>query len=166
MNIVDKGLRVRPTEYEDVGVVMEIYNRARARMRASGNMTQWRNGYPSAELVRQDIADKVSYVVISDKEVVGVFAFIEGEEPTYITIEGEWPDKHPYGTIHRIAGAPGVKGIADAALMFCLNKGCNIRVDTHPDNAPMLGWIAKRGFKYCGVIHVSDGSPRKAFQLG
>ncbi len=71
----------------------------------------------------------------------------------------------PYETIHRIASAPGAKGLADIALDFCKTKGVNIRIDTHADNVPMLGWIAKHGFKYCGIIRVKDGSPRKAFQL-
>lgn len=74
-------------------------------------------------------------------------------------------DSKPYGTIHRIAAAPGGKGTADIALDFCRKAGVNIRIDTHEDNAPMLGWIAKRGFKYCGIIHVEDGTPRRAFQL-
>lgn len=38
-------------------------------------------------------------------------------------------------------------------------------IDTHEDNAPMLGWIRSRGFQYCGIIHCASGTPRLAFQL-
>ena len=38
-------------------------------------------------------------------------------------------------------------------------------IDTHRDNAPMLGWIRSRGFSYCGIIHCHNGSPRLAFQI-
>lgn len=143
---------------------MDIYDLARRRMRESGNQTQWIDGYPSREVIASDIADGNSYVVESDDHMEGVFTFIIGEEPTYRKIDGKWLNDRPYGTIHRIASASGAKGIADACLEFCKSKGVDIRIDTHADNAPMLGWIAKSGFTYCGVVYVSNGTPRKAFQ--
>ena len=158
-------LSVRHTTISDLEIVMTIYDDARHRMRDSGNTTQWVNGYPSKEVIANDITNGYSYVVESDKNIVGVFTFIVGEEPTYKKIDGSWLDNPPYGTIHRIAATSGSKGISDAALEFCQTKGVNIRIDTHADNIPMLGWISKRGFKYCGIIYVKDGTPRKAFQL-
>lgn len=145
--------------------IREIFYQAKRLMRKSGNNSQWINGYPNVVTIIKDIEDSNSYLIESDKGVLGVFTFIVGEEPNYTAIDGEWPDNMPYGTIHRIAAALGAKGVADIALDFCKTKGVNIRVDTHADNAPMLGWITKRGFKYCGIIRVEDGTPRKAFQL-
>ena len=156
---------IRHTEERDLEYIMSIYDYARLRMRKSGNVSQWVNGYPSRETIIKDMDNGNSYVIESEKGIIGVFTFIIGEEPNYSEIDGEWPDNNPYGTIHRIASASGTKGIADIALDFCRKIGVNIRVDTHADNTPMLGWIAKRGFKYCGIIHVEDGTPRKAFQL-
>ena len=156
---------VRKTKADELDIVMSIYDDARERMRVSGNHAQWINGYPSRELILADINAGISYVIEDAGDIVGVFTFIPGDEPTYKNIDGTWPDDNPYGTIHRIAGRTGSHGIADTALDFCLTKGIGIRIDTHADNAPMLSWIAKRGFRYCGIIHVSDGSPRKAFQL-
>lgn len=158
------NMRIRRTTIADIDDVMSIYDYARSRMRASGNSTQWVNGYPSREVLVRDIASGNSYVLERDNILAGVFTFIIGSEQTYDVIDGEWPDNEPYGTIHRIAAAPGVKGIVDSCLDFCKSSGVNIRV-THADNAAMLGWIAKRGFTYCGIIRVEDGTPRRAFQL-
>lgn len=163
--IIKKLVSIRHTGMSDLDIVMDIFHHARQRMRESGNSSQWVNGYPSAKVVIKDIEEGNSYLIKSDRGVLGVFSFILGEEPNYATIDGQWPDNKPYGTIHRIASAPAAKGVADIALDFCKKAGVNIRIDTHGDNGPMLGWIAKRDFKYCGIIRVEDGTPRKAFQL-
>lgn len=157
---------IRRTAPGDLDAVMEIYGSARHRMRLAGNHSQWIGGYPSRQRIMADIDANVSYVVEAGGVIAGVFAFIQGEEPTYRNIDGRWPDDRPYGTIHRIASAGIVRGIADACLEFCLSAGVNIRIDTHADNYPMLSWIRKRGFEHCGIIRVEDGSPRIAFQLG
>lgn len=161
------GFIIRRTELADLDEVMAVYERARQSMREAGNATQWVNGYPSRQLISSDIEAGHSYVLEEsehDRRIAGVFTFILGEDPTYARIEGRWPDNAPYGTIHRIASAGMVKGVADACLDFCLKRGVAIRIDTHADNIPMLHWIAKRGFTYCGIIHVADGTPRRAFQ--
>lgn len=163
--VIKRSVTVRRAVKSDLDSIMEIFEYAKSRMRQSGNLTQWADGYPNTEAVLKDIADGTGYVIESSKGIIGVFAFIIGEDPNYAEIDGQWPDNEPYGTIHRIAAAPEAHGIADIALDHCLRAGINIRIDTHADNAPMLGWIAKRGFAYCGIVRVADGTPRKAFQL-
>lgn len=158
------GAVVRPTERADLDRVMAIYDYARRRMAASGNPTQWIDGYPSRDLILEDIATGHSYAIESGAEITGVFTFVIGLDPTYRVIEGKWLNHNPYGTIHRIASAPGAKGIADTCLDFCKSQISDIRIDTHADNIPMLGWLQSRGFIYCGIIHCHNGSPRKAFQ--
>ncbi len=158
-------ITIHHTRASDLDTIMDIFHFAKQRMREFGNKSQWINGYPSTEIVIKDIEGSNSYLIKSDNKILGIFTFIVGDEPNYSNIDGEWPDNKTYGTIHRIASAPGATGVADIALDFCKKSGVNIRIDTHADNAPMLGWIAKRGFTYCGIIHVEDGTPRKAFQL-
>ena len=58
-----------------------------------------------------------------------------------------------------------VKGIARACFDFCHSKIDCLRIDTHADNKPMQNAIDSYGFRYCGIIHVADGTPRNAYDL-
>lgn len=149
----------------DLTRIIEIFDKARSFMRRTGNMSQWTGGYPSADILMNDIRQGNNYVIVRDEIVVGTFAFILGPDSTYSTIEGRWLDDRPYGTIHRIASDGSARGVADTCLEACRKIINNIRIDTHRDNKVMLKWIERSGFSYCGIIHLADGSPRMAFQL-
>ena len=77
-------MEIRLTELKDLPLVMEIYDNARAFMRANGNATQWIDGYPSESFIRQEIEDGHSFVCTDEQgEILGTFCFILGEDPTY-----------------------------------------------------------------------------------
>lgn len=135
-------------------------------MRANGNTTQWVNGYPSAALIREDMARGVGYAIEEAGELVGVFAFIKGEDPTYATIyDGSWTDTMlPYGTIHRLACALGHHGVAKTCLQWCEQQVPKVRFDTHADNLILQHIAAKYGYTYCGIIYIADGTPRMAYE--
>ena len=135
-------------------------------MAADGNPTQWGDGYPERELIEQDIAQQVSYVLEHNGMICGTFVFIIGEDPTYAYIEdGEWQDDTlPYGTIHRIASNGEQRGIFRTVLHWCSAKCSNIRIDTHQDNMRMIHLIKKANFTHCGIIYTRDNSPRMAYQ--
>lgn len=158
----------RKAEVKDIDRIIEIYEVARQFMVDMGNPNQWINGYPKRELIEEDIARGHFYVCEGkeDHKIHGAFAFILGDDPTYEIIEdGAWLNDHPYGTIHRMASDGTVKGLLEKSLPFCFTMTDNVRIDTHADNIPMQGAIAKQGFTKCGIIHVEDGSPRLAYQL-
>ncbi len=161
----DYIMEIRKTMPNDLLRVMRIFEIARDFMKSSGNPSQWNDNYPSEELITSDIQEGVSYVIVDKSKIVGTFVFREGEESTYSEIDGCWSNDNPYGTIHRIASDGSTKGIADKCLAFCRTKTGNIRIDTHRDNTVMQKWIRRCGFKECGIIRVSDGTPRDAFQL-
>lgn len=165
MNSIEKVL-IRPAGLEDLPLVMEIYEYARAFMRANGNVTQWVNGYPSEELIRREIQDGHSFVCTDgDGEIVGTFCFILGDDPTYQQIyDGAWLNDEPYGVIHRMGTNGKRKGIAEACLSWSFQHSDNIRVDTHRDNLVMQHILEKNGFKRCGIIYVRDGTERIAYQ--
>ena len=105
-------MEIRPTEIKDLPLVMEIYDYARAFMRATGNTTQWIDGYPSEALIRREIEESHSFACIDEQgEILGTFCFILGEDPTYQQIyEGAWLNDEPYGVIHRLATNGKQKG--------------------------------------------------------
>ena len=145
--------------------MMRMFDHSRSVMRADGNTTQW-VGYPTVEGITDDIAHGVSYIIEENSLPVGTFAMVPGVEPTYSFIEhGRWIDcRTPYATIHRIAAMPDTKGIADALFRYAKARFSHLRIDTHFKNRPMHHIIDKEGFVYCGVVYMTDGSPRDAYE--
>ena len=135
-------MNIRQTRQEDLAEVMAMYDYARRFMQEHGNGNQWINGYPSEELISNEIKASHSFVCENEQgELVGTFCYIEGIDPTYLKIyEGEWLNDEPYAVIHR-----------------------NIRIDTHRDNIVMQNLLKKHGFKQCGIIYISNGTERIAF---
>ena len=158
---------IRKAELAELDEIMKIFDIARQYMREKGNINQWINGYPSRELITEDIEKGQLFVCLggSDDKIHGVFVFILGDDPTYNIIEGgEWLNNEPYGTIHRMASDGAISGLLEKTMPFCLGLTDNVRIDTHEDNKPMLDAVRRYGFRHCGVIYVADGSPREAFQ--
>lgn len=159
---------IRHTRPEDLPFLLAIYQQAREFMARSGNPDQWKDNRPSPQKVEEDIALGRSYVLEADGVIHAVFALIEGADPTYSYIEGSgWPDEAPYATLHRIASNGTLPGAGKLCFQWCLDycrdRMLAMRVDTHRDNAPMRGLLAKYGFSYCGIIYVDDGTPRLAY---
>lgn len=158
---------IRQAKAEELDKLQDIFAKARAYMRENGNDAQWINGYPSNEQLLNDIARHHLYVIeAADGHLIGVFAFIIGEEPTYQSIEdGTWISETPYGTIHRLAGNGEGRGLFKECLDFCRARISHIRVDTHEKNKVMQALILKEGFSRRGIIYVEDGSPRIAYEI-
>lgn len=160
-------MEVKEATLADVDAILDIIDEARAIMRETGNATQWGNGYPSREVIAGDINAGHGFVCSVDGTIVGYFCFMQGKDvdPNYLVIEGgQWLNDKPYGVIHRLASGRKVKGIAQASFDFAFSRINNVRVDTHHENVPMQNFLKKIGFTYCGIIYVSDGTPRDAFQ--
>lgn len=158
-------MEIRLAKETDIESIMEVYAFARNFMAQNGNPTQWNTTYPEQDLIENDIKNKCFYVCIEDSQIVGVFAFIIGEDTTYKVIEGEWHSNSSYGVIHRVAGNGKAKGVTKMCFDFCKSKINHLRIDTHANNIPMQNAIAKNGFKKCGTIYVEDGSARIAFDF-
>jgi len=159
-------LSVRKAHTGDIPEIMAVIEAAIGIMRASGNLYQWVDGYPSEQVIREDIGHGYGHVLEEDGKVSAYFAFIPSPEPTYARIYGgAWlDDALPYHVVHRIASYPQVHGVFKALMDFCFAQDGNIRVDTHRDNAIMQHNILKYGFQYCGIIYLASGDERLAYQ--
>lgn len=156
-------MSIRKARKEDLQTILAIYQEARQFMAENGNPDQWGSEHPRLEILEEDISLGQLYVVSNNHKLCGVFAMMDGEDPTYQYIEGAWHYNQDYLVIHRIASLRSAHGILKAAIQFALTKKHYIRIDTHEKNAPMHHLLGKYGFQRCGIIYLSNGSPRIAY---
>ena len=158
-------MQIRKTVPADLPAISEIYENARRFMREAGNPNQWNSGKPNLDTARADMENGVGYVLEDNGEILAVFMFSVGEDPTYKKIyDGEWLSSAPYAVIHRIAVKEQGRGLIGYCIDECFKIFPNLRIDTHRDNIPMQKALTKRGFKYAGIIHLENGDERLAYQ--
>lgn len=149
----------------DLPRIREIYEVARQFMRKNGNHSQWGKGDEPEALIEGDICQGNLYV-LEEADIHAVFAFIIGEDPTYLEIEeGNWKSEEPYAAVHRVASDGTVQGVLGHVMDYCSAQVPHLRIDTHADNKVMQHVLEKYGFVSCGIVHVPDGSPRIAYEL-
>lgn len=146
---------IRTATYQDLEIILNIYERARAFMREHGNPDQWGDSYPSREIVISDLEQGYLRLLVDEENTVaGVFSIFLDGDPDYDVINGAWLNDEPYVAIHRIASAGTHKGIFTHIFNYCLNFSSNIKIDTHLNNVVMQSVLAKHGFIKCGTITV------------
>ena len=156
---------IRNADLSDLKEIMDIYEYARKFMKQTGNRNQWANKFPPESLIKEDIEKKQLYIIEKSGFICGVFAFIIGNDPTYSIIKnGEWLSYEKYGTVHRGVSNGKSKGIFNEIITFCESKISHLRIDTHKDNKIMQHLIEKNGFYKCGIIYVTDGTPRFVYE--
>lgn len=158
-------MNVRIATLYDLPEILNIYGDARDYMAANGNPNQWKKGYPSETVIREDLSMNRLFVCEDGDKIVGVFCYFLGNDPTYETIyEGAWLNDRPYGVMHRVAVASHQRGVASFCMDHSFSLCKNLKIDTHRENIPMQKTLAKNGFVYCGIIHLASGDERLAYQ--
>ena len=166
-------MTLRKAEISDIDAILSIIGEAQAQMALLG-IDQWQNGYPDRVAIVADIEDGVGLVAESAEGVDAYCAAIFGDEPTYTRIDnGKWltDSDSRYVVVHRLAVADRCKrqGVATEILRqvetLARERGyCSFRIDTHHDNLYMQTICQRLDFVRCGVIYVSDGTPRIAYE--
>jgi GNAT superfamily N-acetyltransferase len=165
-------IKIRPSVKLDLDEIMCILGEARETIGRLG-IDQWQYGYPSRAIVKEDILLGRSYVVEDEDGICAVFSLIEDGEPTYRKIySGQWLcEDRPYLALHRIAIRISKRGtgIAGQIIAYIADKAvrenyATIRVDTHHGNIPMRKMLEKNGFLYTGIIYLSNGEERVAYE--
>lgn len=166
-------MKIRNAALCDLPYLLEMLENAKASLRALG-IDQWQNGYPNENTLREDIQNKICRVVIDDENnILASAAVYVGDEPTYHEIyNGAWQTENKiYGIVHRIMAANNAKkrGAASFLMTYCaklsLEAGVtSMRCDTHPGNIIMQHTLEKNGYIRCGIIHLTDGADRFAYE--
>ncbi len=162
---------IAKTTKKDIDRVMVVIGEARQSIGQLG-IDQWQYGYPSRDIIIDDVSNGFSYVASEDGEICATFCLKEDEEPTYKNIyEGAWLSTEKSYALHRIAicNLKRGKGIAGKIIEFitqkCKNDGItSLKVDTHKGNIPMRKMLEKNGFTYCGIIYLGTGEERVAYE--
>ena len=162
-------LTFRKAEIEDTENIWKIIQEAIERRRIEGSR-QWQDGYPDLESIKLDIQNKVGFVYVQGKIIIGYAAIIFEIEPAYESIEGSWESSGSYAVVHRVAVSNDFvgKGIASQLFLkvenFVKSKNIfTIKVDTNFDNIPMLKIFERLNYKYRGLVFFR-GSARQAFE--
>lgn len=164
-------MQFRKAVRADLYAIMNIIKQAQSALFVQG-VNQWQDGYPNHEVISLDIAAGSAYVCVIDGLVAAFFVISYDEETAYDDIyDGQWLSLDEYAVLHRIAVAEHHKGrgLATEIICFaeqsCLDRGIHsIKIDTHRDNKPMQRLLAKNDFRYCGIIYLTDGQARIAFE--
>ncbi len=162
-------IHLEPAKEQDFAMIMSIIEDAKQLRKAQGS-TQWQDGYPNEQTIRNDYLHHNAYVLTDGKNLLAYCAIIFNDEPAYEQIEGKWLNEDPFFVIHRVAITKKELGKGYGNLIFKLiedfckeREVYNIKVDTHFDNQAMLSILEKLGYVYCGEVYFR-GSPRRAFQ--
>ena len=157
-------MNIRKAEIGDLSQIISIYAYARGFMRETGNPTQWKNTYPTDEIILADIRNGYLHILYDEDGMQGVFAFLPDGDPVYDRIDGAWLSDKPHAAVHRVASAGKKKGVLPACMQYCLSLSDNIRIDTHENNRIMQHRLETFGFVRCGTVTLANGESRIAYQ--
>lgn len=155
-------MNIRLANTSDTNRIFEIYEYARAYMKAHGNPNQWGDNRPEKSLTKDDIKNQRCYVMEDEGHIFACFVFTIGFEKEY---EAKFPSNDKYGVIHRVASDGSKSGIVERIVDFAKGKVNLIRIDTHEDNKTMQMAIERQNFKRIGIIYLEDKSPRILYEL-
>ena len=157
-------MNIRKAEISDLTQIISIYAYAREIMRTTGNETQWKNTYPTNDIISSDIENGYLRLLFDEDGIQGVFAFLPDGDPVYDRIDGAWINEKPYAAVHRVASAGKKRGILPLCMSYCFSLSDNIKIDTHENNKIMQHQLEKLGFILCGIVTLENGETRIAYQ--
>lgn len=161
------------TDIASIDAIIHIISDARSRIGGLG-IDQWQNGYPSRDVITEDIRAGRSYVARDDDgSLCAVFTVILDGEPVYDKIfGGTWAlEGENYLAVHRIAVAGDKlrRGVASGVMGFVTQMAKemgreSVRIDTHEGNAPMRAMLERNGYVHCGSVYLENGEHRVAYE--
>lgn len=173
------GFTVRRARADEARAVFSVIEDGRRAIAALG-IEQWQHGYPDLAAVEADIAAGACWVAEAGPEaeraLMGTCAICLGRDADYVAAEREgvrWltaddgastgTGEPPYVAVHRcaVAAGDGRRGVM-GALLACAEHAArsegraSLRMDTHPGNVRMRGFLVKQGFAELGSYHMVD----------
>lgn len=165
-------MQVRPARNSDITDILRCASRIKEEYFLENNIPQWQNGYPSREDFSADIEAERLFVMYLGEVLIGFISVSFEADPCYSVIEdGSWSSGEPYAVVHRFGINPDWHRMGMGTALFGVatrlceaKKVSSIRIDTHENNTAMIAFLEHHGFKKAGIIHLSNGDPRLAFE--
>ena len=163
---------IRLSTHSDIESILSIVRSAQLSLKELG-IDQWQDGYPSQDVIAEDIIQGVGYVICTDDgAIVGYEAIVLTGEEAYKQIANDaWNTPNKYVVVHRlcVSGNCRRRGVAQELMAYAaehaMEHGINaFRIDTHKGNVRMLTLLRKLGFKYVGIVRYDSGE-REAFDM-
>ena len=157
---------IREASFDDIDKCMELASFA-CKLMVSRNNPQWLNGYPTAEILEDDVLNHQLYVAFDKDELVAMAAIQEKKDEIYE--EYDFWTKGPYISVHRVASRRS--GLGRYFLNMAIDKakkiGANVRIDTHIKNLHMQALIESLGFVAVGETDYGyiDNTLAKTYEL-
>ena len=116
-------MEIRIATMNDIDRMMDILAEARTSIAMLG-IDQWQYGYPTRDIILDDIKKQRAYILEDEGKIYATFALIFDGEVTYNKIyAGAWLTNTPYLALHRIAIANAKRGCgySDEIMKFIFN---------------------------------------------
>lgn len=162
-------LHIRKAEPEDLKTALEICLDARDFQRSCG-FVQWGDGYPSRDVIGDDIAAGKGYMIEVGAHPKGYCVIDTDGDREYDAIPELWATESPYAAVHRLALSSEARGqgiarivLAEIERILGYEGIFAMRVDTGLQNQRMHRLLDACGFKLCGAHSFSWG-PRLAYE--
>ena len=141
--------------------IFSIYTQCKAYMEEQ-KIFQWFDGYPTIDIVEDDIKNGWIYCMNDNGKCIGVVSVNDVEDEEYSEVN--WKDydgdrNNSVMVVHRLAVLPEYqkKGIASLLMDFAEDlieeRNCSsIRLDTYSANERAINFYEKRGYEKRGEV--------------
>lgn len=183
------GFTIRRACADEAAAVLDVIEDGRRAIAELG-IAQWQNGYPDLTAVERDIAVGACWVAAAGAEaecaLLGTCAVCLERDVDYaaagaagvrwLTRDDTGRVEPPYVAVHRcaVAAGDGRRGVMSALLLAAVRLARtegrrSVRMDTHPGNVRMRGFLERHGFTELAAFHmvghpVPDDDVRIAYE--
>jgi len=137
--------------YDDIEDCLQLAYFANQLMLKRNN-PQWSMGYPTKEILTEDVDKNQLIVVLEENKIVAMMALVKEKDSLYEEYDFWTPGK--YISVHRVVSRRS--GLGRKLLNLAIDKakkmGANVRIDTHVKNLHMQSLIESLNFKKVGEV--------------
>ncbi len=158
--------KIRKATYSDIDECMELARFANTLMLSRSN-PQWSRGYPTVDILKDDVDKNQLILVLEEEKVVAMMALLFEKDSLYEEYDFWTPGK--YFSVHRVISQRSGLGrkMLTLAIETAKKRGANVRIDTHVKNLNMQALLESLGFEKVGEVeqNYSDKTLALAYEL-